>query len=161
MAGVGGFFEKIAKTEKSTTEEGTDAWSIQSGYSYADNNLDWRTSDRKETVQNMLLDEKINQVLSAYKKPLTAASFYIQPAVDEKGESSPQDIANALVLEKNLFEEMDFSWRAFVKDAVTSLEWWHAVFEKIYKYDGQWKVKKLAFRPQKTIEKWSMENGMP
>jgi len=74
-------------------------------------------------VQNMLLDEKINQVLSAYKKPLTAASFYIQPAVDEKWESSPQDIANALVLEKNLFEEMDFSWRAFVKDAVTSLEW--------------------------------------
>jgi len=25
MAGVGGFFDKIAKTEKSTTEEGTDA----------------------------------------------------------------------------------------------------------------------------------------
>ena len=57
-------------------------------------------SDRKETVQNMLLDEKINQVLSAYKKPLTAASFYIQPAVDEKGESSPQDIANDRLIPK-------------------------------------------------------------
>lgn len=122
LARVGDFFEKVTKT-KTTEEEGTEAGSIQNGYSYADSNNDWRTQDRKETIQKMLLDEKINQVINAYKKPLTATSFYVQPAVDENGESSEQDVANALLLEKNLFEGMETSWRAFVKDAVTSLEW--------------------------------------
>ena len=71
----------------------------------------------------MLLDEKINQVINAYKKPITSASFYIQPAKDDEGNSSEADVNNAKALEKNLFEEMENSWRAFVKNAVTSLEW--------------------------------------
>lgn len=145
-----------SKTEREEVT-GTEAWSIQDGYSYEDMNRDWRNADRKETIQKMLLDEKINQVSNAYKKPLSAAHFYIQPATDDEGNSDEVDIQNALDLEKNLFEGMDRSWRAFVKDAVTSLDWWHSVFEKIYFYDGMWKLKKLAFRPQKTIEKWKME----
>lgn len=138
-------------------EEGTEAWSIQNGYSYADNNPDWRSVDRKDTIQKMLLDEKINQVWNAYKKPLSAAHFYIQPATDDEWNSDDVDVQNGMDLEKILFEWMDRSWRSFVKDAVTSLDWGHAVFEKIYYYDGMWKLKRLAFRPQKTIEKWEMD----
>ena len=109
----------------------------------------------------MILDEKVNQVLVSYKNPIHSALFYIKPAENEKGVSSPEDEANAEAVEENLFDEMEGGFREFLRNATSCLEWGHAVFEEVYYYDGYWKIKKLGFRDQHTIEKWSMETGEP
>lgn len=65
-------------------------------------------------------------------------------------------------LKEALFERMDKSWPETVRDILTYLDFGFYVAEKVYKLeDGKVWIDKFAFRDQKSIVKFEMQNGKP
>lgn len=96
-------------------------------------------------------DATIAALLAAYKMPLRAAKWYIQP-VDE----SPDSLQMADFLHDNLWGFGTQTFDDFLREALTFLDFGFSWFEKVFDYmdDDPWKDKigwsKFAFRYQVT-----------
>lgn len=106
-------------------------------------------------------DPNLKMLLSAVKNPIKAASWTIDPSDDS-------DEAKALAeqIEFILFKDMDKSWTMFVHEALSMIEQGYSLFEIVDKvvidhpkyghYNG---IESLAFRSQRTIERFNLDHA--
>ena len=104
-------------------------------------------------------DPQVAMCLASVKNPLKSATWEIEPADD-----SAEATADAELIEHILFNDLDQSWVDFVSEALTCVDFGHSVFEVIHKatlnhkkfgsYNG---IKSLAFRSQRTLERWNLD----
>lgn len=146
-------------------EAGTTGTDILGGYLNEDPNTKWKTLQSKiDIIEEMLTnDASIEAILEALKNPILSLKFYVK-----SGSELEKDKEIAQFVSDNIFHGMRRSWREFLREALTSYEYGFSVFEKIYKRrkDGKICWHDLAFREQKSIDKWGIDgkkwiNGHP
>jgi len=108
-------------------------------------------------------DAQVKMLLSAVKNPIRTASRDVNAASDDQ-----DHVNHAALCEKILFEDLKFD--KFLTEALTMVEFGHAVFEKVHKVHLDKSVenddgveflssyigfKKLGWRSPKTIETWN------
>lgn len=108
-------------------------------------------------------DPKIKMIINAMKNPINAASWEIVGTEDEETEKG--EIQRKLI-EHILFNDLGKTWDRFVREALSMIEFGYSLFEVTYKaeiahpkfgsYNG---IKSLAFRSQRTIERWEIERS--
>lgn len=140
---------------------GSSGTEIYSGY-YAEEYIDALTGPRAALVWDKLRrsDPKIKMVLNAVKNPLRGANWEIEPW-DDSSEAEEQ----AEFIEHCLFYGMEKTWQETLGEILTYLEFGFSVFEKVHMpvighrdfgdYVG---IRRLAFRSQKTIERWLLDH---
>lgn len=114
-------------------------------------------------------DYQLQMLLSAVKNPILAASWGVEPVDDSEEE---REIAE--FVKYCLFDNMGYtdgskkkSWREFLTEALTAMEFGYSLFEPVYKVvmnDPVWGnyigVRDIAYRSQKTIYEWHLhKNG--
>lgn len=107
-------------------------------------------------------DPQVNMLLNATKTPIQSAMWKVEPG--KTGDVvEPWAEEDAKLVEWVLFHGMKKSFPQFVKEALTILEHGHAVFEIIDKatlyhpdFGSINTIEDLAFRSQKTIERWNL-----
>ncbi|MES2310203.1 MAG: hypothetical protein V4507_15220, partial [Verrucomicrobiota bacterium] len=115
-------------------------------------------------------DPQIKMCLSSVKNPIKSANWEIEPFDD-----SPEAVADADLIKHILFQDMDTDWEIgrrrvdtdwvdFIGEALTIYDFGHSVFEVINKvvlddekYGSYIGIKRLAFRSQRTIERWNLD----
>lgn len=105
-------------------------------------------------------DPKIRMVLNATKNPIKSAQWEIQSAG-----SDPDSEKHAALVRQVLFKDLEQSWIQTLSEILTYIDFGHSVFEVIHKvvlddpalgsYNS---IKKLAFRSQKTLERWNLDH---
>lgn len=157
---VGG--EVVKKTELAN-ELGVSGTAILDGYLDTEYNSALKGTIGLETYDAMRKsDAQINATLQILELPVRATHWYIQPAMDEWGESSEEDREIAKFVEDALFKRMETTWDDFLREALTMLVFGHSVFEKVWEItDKGVFLRKLASRKQTTIQKWQLPNGKP
>jgi phage gp29-like protein len=143
-------------------ETGSTGTESYSGYNYEEylNNLHGRLRAKKFDELRRS-DAQIKMCLSAVKSPIRGATWEVEP-YDQNDPDSVQDAEFAKHL---LFEGMEKTFDDFLNEALTCLDFGHAVFEiidKVVMDDPKWgtynAIKSLAFRSQKTIERWNLDS---
>ena len=141
----------LSKTEllKHFGNSGTEYWS---GYFSEEPNAKWRDEQRVETVEEMRRsDASIRAVLYALKTPILSTEVSIIPASEDK-----QDIEIAEMVEYQLFN-MRRSFQAWLREALSFLDFGHYVFEKIWIRDGD-KIRLIDMEPRipHSIQQWEI-----
>ena len=105
-------------------------------------------------------DASISSLLLACWLPIRSTKRYIQSSENPDWVTEDIDREMEEFLEDALFKNMDITWQQFLYECLTFLTFGFSVFEKVYKVDdqGKFRVKKLAFRHQKTITQRKMQN---
>lgn len=129
-----------------------------SGYSQEEYLSTLRGRQRARVYDQMRRsDPQIVMCLTAIKNPITGATWEVEPFDD-----SDDAKADAELIEHILFNDMDSGFNQFLSEAVTMVEFGHSVFEVIHKvsqspqYGTFNSLQALAFRSQKTIERWNL-----
>jgi|14BtaG_2_1085337.scaffolds.fasta_scaffold02197_3 hypothetical protein len=164
-------FGKSSESPEHFVNEGTTGIEIFSG-SYAEEYLSkFATMPEGMDVFDKMRrsDYQVQMLLSAVKNPIIAANWGVE-AVDDTDEE--QEIAK--FVQFCLFEDMGYpdgskskSFREFITEALTSIEFGFSLFEPVYKvvmdhpkwgnYVG---VRDIGYRSQKTIYEWNLnKNG--
>lgn len=106
-------------------------------------------------------DSKIKKVLKAVKDPIKAANWEIQAADDSTQSKLHQEFIKHVYFDGL---EDDYNFQQHIGEAMTILEFGHAVFEKIHKvvvgdpiYGNYIGLKKLAWRSPRTIHKFNID----
>ena len=104
-------------------------------------------------------DPRVKMCLSAVKNPIKGATWEIDPAGDDDAAKAHADLVRHA-----LFEDMDKSWKEFLSEALSFVDFGHSVFEVVHKvvrdnprygsYNG---IQSFGFRSQRTIERWNLE----
>ena len=120
-----------------------------------------RAADKFDKMRRS--DPKIKMIVSAMKNPINAASWEISGLEDQE---TPEGEAQRKLIEHILFYDMGKTWDRFVREALSMIEFGYSLFEVTYKaeinhpkfgaYNG---IKSLAFRSQRTIERWQIERS--
>lgn len=97
-------------------------------------------------------------LLKIIKLPLLSTRWYFEPASGE-----PEDVEIADFVEHAFFNDMEQSWRWFLEEALSMLEFGFSLFEQIYKMDSKWRItlRRFAFRKQSTIQSWETSTKQP
>lgn len=100
-------------------------------------------------------DATVAALLAAFKMPLRAAKWYIQPYDD-----SPESVQMADFLHDNLWSFGQQTFDDFLRELLTYLEFGFSWFEKVFDWmEGEWNGKlgwdKFAFRYQNTRYRWN------
>jgi phage gp29-like protein len=117
-------------------------------------------SDNDATISALLFG--IEMLVRATEWRIEPNSLLKQKEVDE--EPTEEELEKAHWLRGVLFEDMEHSWDDFISDAMTMLIYGWSYHEIVYKYrrhedgssfdDGMIGIKKIATRPQETLEDW-------
>ena len=104
-------------------------------------------------------DPKVKMILSAMKNPIKGAVWEVHQIGDETREGEIQQ----KFIEHILFNDLGKTWKSFLHEALSCIDFGYSVFEITYKaelnhpvfgsYNG---VRSLAFRSQRTIEQWKI-----
>jgi hypothetical protein len=107
-------------------------------------------------------DGAVKMCLSAVKSPIKSAVWEVHK--NEDMDDQTQAEADAELVKHILFKDMEKPWGSFLGEALGFVDFGHSVFEVIDKvvldhpkfgsYNG---IKALAFRSQKTIERWNLD----
>lgn len=104
-------------------------------------------------------DPKTVMLLGATKSPILGAEWSIEAASEEQ-----KDQQIAKLVEHILFKGMDDTWLEFVFEALSFIDFGHSVFERIDKpvighpeFGNYVGIKALAFRSQRTIDRWNLD----
>lgn len=117
--------------------------------SMADYNSKLTGRSRIDEFDKMRLgDGTVRAAYLAVTLPILSANWYIDTENEKK----------KAWFEKQLFNNPDFSWTAWLRDCLVYLAHGSRVFEKVYKKedDGKIGILKLAVRLPKTIMKWAV-----
>lgn len=126
-----------------------------SGYFSEEFQFEWRDHQRVVNVETMRrTDGTVKQFLTAIKTPILATEYDVIPSGD-----SPQEQEHAAFIKENLFN-MRRTWKEFMREAVTSFDFGHSVFELIYaKKKGKIYLADLEPRIQSSILNWQLDDG--
>lgn len=113
-----------------------------------------------EVVDKMLADPVVSGIWQFLIRPISAASWEIEPGKDEQDlEPEQREVANWV--NACIFEKMADSWVDHLNNFLTYLKYGRTVFEKCFAFDpveNKWYWQRMAPRQAKTIIKWN-ENG--
>jgi len=134
------------------------------GYPYEDYLQKLRGKERADIFDQMRRsDPQAKMCLSAVKNPIRSAVWQIEP-----GDQTDEAKSDAEFIEHILFNDMDQPWNNFIDEALTYVDFGHAIFELTHKivfnhakfgtYNG---IRSLGWRSPRTIERWNLnrENG--
>lgn len=128
---------------------------------------DLRGTDAAEVYDKMRRsDPKVKMICSAMKNPIKAATWEVS-LLEGIDAEDPDAIAQQELIRHILFNDLGGkTWDSFLQEALSIIEFGFALFEKTYKpvighskfgsYNG---IKSVAFRKQKTIEKWNLNQA--
>jgi hypothetical protein len=112
-----------------------------------------------KTVQEMRTDATICAVLNVYRMMLTRVPWTVTPPVDP----TPAEIDRAKFVQ-SCMDDMETTWKQFISETLTYLEYGFAVEEKVYRRrlningskhnDGLIGLRTIAPRGQDTIRHW-------
>lgn len=124
---------------------------VFSGYFQEEINQVWRDEQRVDIVEEMRrTDATVKAGLMAMKAPILATDFMVEGENDEHVE----------YVEQALFQMRNRSWKAFLREALTNLDFGYSVFEMIFELDGGNPVMvDLEPRIQNSIQSFPMING--
>ncbi len=152
------FKEGKIKVDEEIGETGT---SIYGGIiTNEDYNPDLTGTKALETYDKMRKSDGIvGAVLLSCELPIRAATFYVEPASDDK-----QDQEIAEFIEYNLLKGMTITWDDFLRQALLMLPFGVNVFEKVFtiiNHNGKDYIgwRKFAPRSPLTIYKWETQTG--
>jgi len=112
-------------------------------------------------------DDTITMLLAARKNPILKATWSIEPARAESGNTNQEEIykKQAEHLEHELFNRMDKSFIEFLEEALTFIEHGFSLFERVHEIVNDSKFgtyvgyEKFAWRSQRTIERWLIDRS--
>ena len=142
-----------------TVEVGTTGTEIYAGYISEEYLSELQGKEWADKIDQMRRsDPNVKMIVSALKLPLKSANWYIRTTED----SEMAEFQKALI-EKVLFEDLNKSFTKFIGEALTCVDFGYSLFEITYqpKFDdpkiGTYNtVKSVAWRSQRTIERWNV-----
>lgn len=156
---------EVNKREVSILEVGSTGTEIFAGYIQEEYLRELQGKDAADIYDKMRRsDPKIKMILSAMKNPIKSASWEI---VSTEDETTPEIEKQIALMNHILFEDLGGkTWRSFLHEALSMIEFGYALFEKTYRpvighpkfgsYNG---LKSLSFRSQRTIERWNLDKA--
>lgn len=151
--------EKIKVIEIGST--GTEIFAGQLSEEYLSDLTGRDAADKFDKMRRS--DPKVKMILSAMKNPIASASWEIVGIEDEPtraGEAQQQ------LIEHILFNDIGKTWNRFIRESLSMIDFGYSLFETTFKaeinhpvfgaYNG---IKSLAFRSQRTIERWNIERS--
>lgn len=126
-------------------------WIITEEYNQDLSGIIWLTNYDKMRKS----DAQVAASLLVCELPIKSANWFVEAAEDKNWEVTEEAVQIAKFVEKCLFEKMSITWDDFLWEALTMLQFWHSVFEKIYTSD--WEnvfIKKLWLRKANSITRW-------
>lgn len=107
----------------------------------------------------------VRATLLVVKLPILSADWDIKAAVNQEGEVEDADQEKADFIKRELFKR-NINFFNFLREGSTALEFGFSVFEKVLEltdFNGEPRIglSNLAFRKQKSIAKWEMNDGQP
>lgn len=151
---------KLVLHTQSIGSTGTESYS---GYNYEDYLQEMHGKERAKLFDKIRRsDPQIKMCLNAVKSPIKAALWEVQPFDSEDEESK----ADAELVEFVLMQGMDKSFKQFLSESLTCLDFGHSVFEIIDKailghpkFGNVNGLRSLAFRSPRTIERWNLDSN--
>ena len=145
-------------------EIGSSGTELFAGYLQEEYLQDLRGKEAADIFDKMRRsDPKVKMITSAMKNPIAAASWEISGTEDEETVSGAQQKE---LIEHILFNDMGKTWDRFVREALSMIDFGYSLFEVTYKaeinhpkfgaYNG---LKSMAFRSQRTIERWNIKRS--
>jgi len=161
---------QIAPTEKNLTplsskdkktQYGAVGTNLQMWYLTEDYNAKFNWPKKHDTYTQMYLsDSTVFKTLLSCELPIRSANRNIVSYSEKDGEVESVDDEIAEFVRKALFDKIDFE--QFLFEALSFIRHGFSVFEKVHTIDNDGiRLKKLAFRKQKTIYQWQTESGEP
>jgi len=156
---------QVGKKEVSIVEIGSTGTEIFAGYIQEEYLRELQGKDAADIYDKMRRsDPKIKMILSAMKNPIKSASWEIVTTGDQ---DTPESDRQKALIEHILFNDLGGkTWRSFLHEALSMIEFGYSVFEKTYRpvmghskfgsYNG---LKSLSFRSQRTIERWNLDKA--
>ena len=151
---------EVEGTPVKVVETGSSGTDIHSGYifeEYLETLQGTQAADIYDKMRRS--DPKVKMVLSAMKNPIKGASW----EVTEKGDETKEGLIQKAFIEHILFSDLGKTWKSFLHEALSCIDFGYSLFEITYKaelnhevfgsYNG---IKSLAFRSQRTIERWEV-----
>ncbi len=126
------------------------------GFFHEDYEDKWADNfERVEIVEQMRRgDATVAQLLKACKAPILAAEWDIKIESDDPRQQEINDF-----VKENIFG-MKRTWKNFLRQALTYLDFGFSVFEIIWEQkDGKFWIKDLAPRIQHSILRWKLSDG--
>ena len=153
------FFE-IGGTPVKVVEVGSSGTDIQAGYLFEEYLNELQGTQAADIFDKMRRsDPKVKMVLSAMKNPIKSATWSVNQIGDETREGEIQQE----FIKHILFDDLGKTWKSFLHEALSCIDFGYSLFEVTYKavlshkvwgsYNG---IRSLAFRSQRTIEKWEI-----
>ena len=151
---------EIGQTPVKVIELGSSGTEIFSGYLFEEYLNDLQGKQAADIFDKMRRsDPKVKMILSAMKNPIKGAAW----EVNEKGEETKEGQIQKAFIEFILFDDLGKTWKSFLHEALSCIDFGYSLFEITYKavlnhdkwgsYNG---FRSLAFRSQRTIERWNV-----
>ena len=153
----------------SFTPYGTSGTDVSGGYFDEEYLQTLKGSEAAKVFDKMRRsDAQVKMLTSLVKNPILSAKWVVEPVDD-----TDEEVEVAEFIEHVLFKDISYpdgskhkTWRAFLKEALSFVDFGHSVFEIVHKvvndhpkwgnYIG---LKDLAFRSQKTLEEWVLRRN--
>lgn len=153
---------KIGETPVKIFEVGSTGTEIFAGYLQEEYLPELRGKDAADKFDKMRRsDPKVKMILSAMKNPIKGAVWNVNQIGDETREGEIQQA----FIEHILFKDLGKTWKSFLHEALSCIDFGYSLFEITYKaelnhekfgsYNG---IRSIAFRSQRTIEKWNINS---
>lgn len=145
-------------------EIGSTGTRVDAGYPSEEYLASQRGTIRADTFDEMRRsDAQIVMCLKAVKNPILGATWEIQPGCAEGEQPTPEAIEDAKLIKHLLIDDLDRPFKKFLSEALTFIDFGHAVFEITHKiaidhprfgsYNG---IRSLGWRSPRTIERWNI-----
>jgi hypothetical protein len=157
-----GLAKNLRKEERTNViGYGTSGTEIYGGYIFEEYLKDLRGSKLADIVDKMRRSDPIvKMILRALKLPLLSQNWFI-----EQNEESKEAEWQKKLFDKVVFNDMSDSFTKTLAEILTCEDFGYSLFEKVHGVSfapelGQYNtVKRLAFRSQRTIERWKVDKG--
>ena len=145
-------------------EMGSTGTRVDAGYPSEEYLAHLRGTRRADIFDEMRRsDAQLVMCLSAVKNPIKGATCEITPGCADGEAPTPEAIEDAKLIRHILMTDMDRPWKKFVEEALTFIDFGHAVFEVTHKvvldhprfgsYNG---IASMGWRSPRTIEQWNV-----
>ena len=142
-------------------ELGTAGTSIFAGQYSTDINAEWNSIEtRNNRLEEMeKTDSACRALFSVVTLPIRSVNWWVEPASDS---SEDKDIADSITW--NLIHGMTNGFDSLLQEILTCVSRGFSIFEKVFEssdadeFTGSIKWRKFAYRAQRTIDRWNLDN---
>ncbi len=143
---------------------GTSGTEIYSGY-FDEEYLDKLLAERGIEVFDQMRrsDGHVKMLLNAVKNPIKSAKWVVQPASEDDQDMEIAEFIKFVLMEDIGTRTKKKTFRAFIEEALTVIEFGHVVFERVHKvvqnserFGNYLGLADLGFRHQRSLLEWRL-----